>query len=244
MRTNGSRNELTTIHPAFWRLGRLWRTGTRVAFSGRMAANGTRNVTTPLIVAGLSGSLRRGSFNRSLLIAAKQLAAPRLQIEILGIDDVPPYNQDLDPGGVSKPVTWLRQGVQAADAVLIATPEYSHGVPGVLKNALDWLSRPLQASALEGKPTALMGASLDMTGTARAQDQLRQSLVFTNSPTLLRPELLVARANEKFDADGNLTDPATRQLLVEFLRAFEAWIVCFRALRTDDATSALVQAGG
>ena len=207
-----------------------------------MGANPNPNTTPPLTVAGLAGSVRRGSFNRSLLMAAKELAAPRLEIQILEISDIPLYNQDLDSLGAPEVVSRLRRQVRAADALLIATPEYNHGVPGVLKNVLDWLSRPPRASALEGKPTAVMGASPGMTGTARAQEQVRQSLVFTNSPTLLQPEVLVSHAAQKFDANGHLMDAATREVLVGFLRAFEAWITRFEPFRVEQEQVSLAGA--
>ena len=114
----------------------------------------------------------------------------------------------------------LRTAVRNADALLIATPEYNHGVPGVLKNTIDWLSRPPRESALNGKVAAIMGASPGMTGTARSQTQLRQAFVFTNTYALLQPEVLVARAHEKFDAEGRLTDQSTRDFLRTFLGGF------------------------
>jgi chromate reductase len=117
--------------------------------------------------------------------------------------------------------------IRQADALLIATPEYNHGVPGVLKNAIDWLSRPPRGSALNGKPAAIMGASPGMTGTARSQSQLRQAFVFTNTYALLQPEVLVARAHEKFDADGRLIDPPTRDFVATFLQRFVEFIARF-----------------
>lgn len=113
----------------------------------------------------------------------------------------------------------LKHAIAGANALLIATPEYNHGVPGVLKNALDWASRPTRASALTGKPTAIFGASPGATGTARAQSQLRQAFVFTATPVLLEPEILVYRAREKFDQDGRLTDQKTRELVARLLTA-------------------------
>jgi len=198
-----------------------------------MGANPNPIATPSLTIAGLAGSIRRGSFNRSLLMAAKELAAPRLEIQILEISDIPLYNQDLDSLDVPEPVSRLRRQVRSANALLIATPEYNHSVPGVLKNVLDWLSRPPRASALQGKPAAVMGASLGMTGTARAQEQVRQSLVFTNSPTLLQPEVLVSHAEQRFDVSGHLIDAATREVLVGFLSAFEAWITRFEPSRVE-----------
>jgi chromate reductase len=109
----------------------------------------------------------------------------------------------------------------------VATPEYNYGIPGVLKNAIDWLSRPPRASALDGKVAAIMGAAVGMSGTARGQLQLRQAFVFTNTLAMLQPEVLIARANEKFDGDGNLTDPPTRDHLRTFLERFAEFIARF-----------------
>ena len=140
---------------------------------------------------------------------------------------MPLYNADVEASSVPASVTNLRDAVRAADGLLIATPEYNHGVPGVLKNAIDWLSRPPRASSLNGKPAAIMGASPGIGGTARAQSQLRQAFVFTNTYALLQPEVLVARANEKFDAQGKLTDQVTRDFLTTFLQRFAEWITFF-----------------
>ncbi len=177
-----------------------------------------------LTVAAIAGSLRKASYNRSLLRAAQELAPERLRIEIHDLLDIPLYNEDVEKEGVPPAVDALRQAIRAADGLLIATPEYNHGVPGVLKNTFDWLSRPPRGSALGGKPTALFGASPGMTGTARSQSQLRLSMVFTNSPAMLQPEVLVAKAHEKFDAEGRLTDEKTREFLGKFLQSFVEWI--------------------
>ncbi len=136
------------------------------------------------------------------------------------LDGIPLYNGDIEAAGVPPSVVQLRDAIRKADGLLIATPEYNHGVPGVLKNTIDWLSRPPRGSALNGKVAAVMGASPGMTGTARGQSQLRQAFVFTNTYALLQPEVLVGRAHEKFDADGHLVDEATRDFLATFLRHF------------------------
>ncbi len=175
-------------------------------------------------VVGIAGSLRQGSINRALLQAAIALAPPTLEIVPHSLADIPLYNADLDTAPALPAVQALREAVAQADGLLIATPEFNHGVPGVLKNAVDWLSRPPTRSALNGKPCAIMGASPGMTGTARAQAQLRQAFVFTNTYTMLKPEVLVARAAGKFDADGHLTDDATRTALRSFLDEFVQWI--------------------
>jgi chromate reductase, NAD(P)H dehydrogenase (quinone) len=177
-----------------------------------------------LRVVGLAGSLRSASFNRALLIAAAQLAPPEMIIEIEDPGLLPLFNADLDLAGGPEAVAHLRKSLRDADGLLVATPEYNHGVPGVLKNAIDWLSQPLRGSALEAMPTAIMGATTGLAGTARGQSQLRQSFVLTNSPVMLQPEVLVARAQEKFDPRGNLINDTTRQFLSDFLTCFAAWI--------------------
>jgi chromate reductase len=183
----------------------------------------------PFQVVGLAGSLRRGSYNRALLRAAVELGAPRLHITVHDLAPIPLYNGDVEEAGVPSPVEELRTAVRKADGLLIATPEYNHGVPGVLKNTIDWLSRPPRDSALKGKVAAIMGASPGMTGTARGQTQLRQAFVFTDTYALLQPEVLVARAHEKFDAEGRLTDEGTREFLKTFLAKFADLISRFNA---------------
>ena len=171
-------------------------------------------------VVGFAGSLRRGSYNRALLRAATELAPPALHIVIHELDGIPLYNDDIEASGAPPSVIQLRRAVRESDALLVATPEYNHGVPGVLKNTIDWLSRPPRSSALDGKVAALMGASLGMTGTARGQAQLRQALGATNTYALLQPEVLVGRAHEKFDTDGRLIHQETRDVLATFLQRF------------------------
>ena len=171
-------------------------------------------------VVGFAGSLRRASYNRALLRAATELAPPALHIVIHELDGIPLYNGDIEAAGVPQSVVQLRDAVQKADGLLIATPEYNYGVPGVLKNTIDWLSRPPRDSALNGKVAALMGASPGFVGTARGQLQLRQAFVFTNTYALLQPEVLVGRAHEKFDADGRLVHQATRDVLATLLQRF------------------------
>lgn len=175
-------------------------------------------------VAGIAGSLREGSFNRALLRAAIELAPAGLHIVPHDIGTLPLYNADVEAASLPPAVSDLRQTVRQADALLIATPEYNHGVPGVLKNAIDWLSRPPRGSSLDGKPAAIIGASPGMTGTARAQSQLRQAFVFTNTYAMLQPEVLVARAHTKFDSAGRLIDEDTRKWLSEFLQHFVLWV--------------------
>jgi chromate reductase len=192
------------------------------------------NAMAPVFnVVGLAGSLRRGSYNRALLRAATELAPPTLHIVIYELDGLPLYNGDVEEAGAPQSVLQLRDAVAKSEGLLIATPEYNHGVPGVLKNTIDWLSRPPHGSALNGRVAALMGASPGMTGTARSQSQLRQAFVFTNTYALLQPEVLVARAHEKFDAEGRLVDQTTRDLLATFLQRFAALIELHTRVRKD-----------
>ena len=178
-------------------------------------------------VVGFAGSLRRDSYNRALLRAATELAPSALHIVIHELDGIPLYNGDIEAAGAPRSVVQLRDAIRQADGLLIATPEYNHGVPGVLKNAIDWLSRPPGDSVLNGKVAAVTGASPGLIGTARGQSQLRQAFVFTNTYALLQPELLVGKAHEKFDADGRLVHQATRDFLATFLQRFAELIARF-----------------
>lgn len=179
-------------------------------------------MTDTLNILGIAGSLRRASFNRGAVRAAMELTPPGVTIRLLDIGDLPLYDADLeaDPPSV---VRGLRETVRAADAVLIATPEYNYSVPGVLKNALDWGSRPRPENAWRGKPVAILGATTGLLGTARAQYHLRQMFVFLEMLPLNRPEVMIARAREKFDADGNLTDVETRERIRALVQALVAW---------------------
>ena len=178
----------------------------------------------PLRVIAFAGSLREASYNRALLRAARELAPEGMEIEIFDrIGEIPLFNEDVEAQGAPPAVTAFREAIRAADAMLIAVPEYNHGVPGVLKNAIDWASRPPRQSPLAGTPTALFGASPGQTGTARSQTQLRASFVFTDTPVLPQPEVLVFRAHEKFDANGNLTDEGSRVWIARLLVALADW---------------------
>jgi chromate reductase, NAD(P)H dehydrogenase (quinone) len=187
-------------------------------------------------VVGFAGSLRRSSYNRALLRAATELAPPALHIVIHELDGIPLYNGDIEAAGGPESVVQLRDAIRKADGLLIATPEYNHGVPGVLKNTIDWLSRPPRNSVLNGKVAAVMGASPGTTGTARGQSQLRQAFVFTNTYALLQPEVLVGRAHEKFDGDGRLVDQTTRDFLAIFLQRFTDLIALHAVAAARTAT--------
>ena len=178
----------------------------------------------PLTVCGIAGSLRRGSYNRALLRTAVELAPAGMEVRIFDrLGEIPLFDEDVEAAGDPEPVAALKRAIGEADALLVATPEYNHGVPGVLKNAIDWASRPPRGSVLAGKPAAILGASPGVTGTARAQTQLRQSFVFTGTRALLQPEILVYRAHQKFDDEGRLTDEKTREFVGRLLEELAAW---------------------
>jgi chromate reductase len=179
-------------------------------------------------IVGFAGSLRRASFNRGLIRAAVASAPPGTVVEIYDLADIPFYNQDIEEAGEPASVVAFKLAIENADALLIATPEYNHGMPGVLKNALDWASRPRATSPLHDKPIAVMGASPGRGSTARAQAQLREAAVFTGACVMPLPELLVSSAAAHFDHDGNLVDPETRADLVELVTALRAWTIRLR----------------
>ena len=185
-------------------------------------------------IVGLAGSLRRGSFNRALLRAAQELAPPGLTIDIFDLVEVPLYNGDVEAQGDPPPVAELKRAISAVDGVLFVTPEYNHGVPAVMKNALDWASRPPASAALGGKSVGIIGASPGITGSARGQSQLRQAFEFTNSFCMPQPELLVFKAHEKFNAAGQLTDDTTAKYLTRYLIAFEGWVRRFASPATTE----------
>ena len=176
----------------------------------------------PLRVVGIAGSLRRASYNAAALRAAIALAPEGMAIEPAAIGEVPLYNDDLKQQGFPPAVADLRGRIAAADAVLLVTPEYNYSIPGVLKNAIDWASRPPD-QPFNGKPVAIMSASTGLLGGSRVQYHLRQSLVFLNAHPLNRPEVMITRAAEKFDAEGNLTDAATLGFVRDLLVALAAW---------------------
>ena len=176
----------------------------------------------PLTILGIAGSLRKGSFNRAALRAAEKLAPEGVTVEIFELDGIPPFNQDEEASAPAR-VAEFKARIRAADAILFVTPEYNYSIPGVLKNAVDWASRPYGASAWEGKPVAVMGASAGQQGTSRAQYHLRQCFVFLNMLPVNRPEVMIANAAQKFDAEGNLTDEKTREMIERLLQALAAW---------------------
>jgi chromate reductase len=173
-------------------------------------------------ILGIAGSLRKQSFNRSLLRAAQQLVPEGVEFKIFDIGGLPLFNQDHERE-LPVRVTELKSEIRAAQAIVLATPEYNYSTSGVLKNAIDWASRPYGESAWKGKPVALMGATVGTLGTARAQYHLRQMFVFLEMLPLNLPEVMIAGAPEKFDAEGNLHHEPTRELIRKQLAALVAW---------------------
>ena len=181
---------------------------------------------------GIAGSLRRASYNRGLIRAAIDVAPPGTSVVPYELAAIPLFNADVEAEGDPAPVADFKRAIAAADALVIATPEYNHCVPGVLKNAIDWASRPARQAVLTGKPVAIMGASTGRGATARAQAHLRDGLAYTNGFVLPLPEVLVGVAGEKFDDDGNLTDLETREEVRDLLVSLAAWTG--RLLRSGD----------
>ena len=181
----------------------------------------------PIKILGIPGSLRKASYNRAALRAAQQLAPETAKIELFELDGIPIFNQD-DEGNVPAKVTQFKASIRAADAILFATPEYNYSIPGMLKNAIDWASRPYGDSAWEGKPVAVMGASGGPMGTARAQYQLRQAFVFLNMFPVNRPEVMIGGAQQSFDEQGNLTNETSRKLIRQLIENLVAWTLRLR----------------
>jgi chromate reductase len=170
---------------------------------------------------GICGSLRKGSLNRALLATVGELLPTGATLRQWDSIDLPIFNSDLgDPPAVVE----LKRAIAEADGVVFAVPEYNYSIPGGLKNALDWISRPPPQSPMRGKPCALIGAASGMSGTIRAQAHLRQMLLFSDSPCLAQPEVLIPRAQDRFDAEGRLADESTRALIARFGAAFVGFI--------------------
>jgi len=175
-------------------------------------------------ILGISGSLRRGSHNTAALRAAAELAPEGVTVTIFeGLGEIPPYNDDLrTAGGYPPAVEAFRTAIREADALMIATPEYNYSVPGVLKNAIDWASRPPE-QPFDGKPVAILGATPGMLGTSRAQYDLRKMCVFLNAHALNKPEVFIGGSGAKVDAGGRLTDEATRGYIAAQVAALRDW---------------------
>jgi chromate reductase len=175
-------------------------------------------------VLGIAGSLRAKSFNRSLLRAAQKAAPAALAIDIFDLAGVPLFDQDVEAKGFPDSVAKLQAATGAADGVLIATPEYNSGIPGVLKNALDWMSRPPGKATCTGKPVAVIGTSPGMGGTLRVQVVMRPVLAGMGMLQMVGADTAVPGASAAFDADGNLVDEKARAALARTLDAFAQWI--------------------
>jgi chromate reductase len=177
----------------------------------------------PVNILGFAGSLRKGSYNKALLRAAAELVPEDATLEIFDLEEIPPFNQDLE-SAMPERVKEFKSKIRSADAILIVTPEHNYSIPGVLKNAIDWASRPYGDNSFEGKPVAIMSASTGMLGGARAQYHLRQVFVFLNMHPVNKPEVLVTFANQKFDQNGRLTDEKTKELTRNLLDTLVVWI--------------------
>jgi chromate reductase len=173
-------------------------------------------------ILGIAGSLRRGSDCRAALRASTQLVPEDASLDIVELDGIPGFNQDEEQNPPAK-VAELKRRIREAGAILIVTPEYNYSIPGVLKNAIDWASRPYGDSAWAEKPVALMGASIGTISTARAQYHLRQMFVFLNMFPINQPEVMIGNAAERFDASGNLTDETTKKLIRQLLENLRDW---------------------
>ncbi len=167
-------------------------------------------------ILGIVGSLRKDSYNRLALRAAQELLPQEVALNLIELHGIPIYDQDTEMA-MPAPVLEFKRRILAADAILFATPEYNYSVAGVLKNAIDWASRPYGESAWEGKPAAVIGASPGSMGTARAQYHLRQILVTLNMPVVQQPEVMICNAEKWFDQDGRLTNEIPRQFLKKLL---------------------------
>jgi chromate reductase, NAD(P)H dehydrogenase (quinone) len=180
-------------------------------------------------VLGLSGSLRKFSFNTGLLKAALQLMPERMEMEIFSLSSIPLYNGDLESSDMPESVIYFKKRIAIADALLLAIPEYNYSISGVFKNAIDWASRPIKDTPLNGKPFAMMGAG-GALGTARAQYHFRQVAVYTNMLTFNKPELMVPKAIEKFDDKGNLVDEKVKNQIKNLLQELYGFVLEIREI--------------
>jgi chromate reductase len=180
------------------------------------------SVEKQIKILAFAGSLRKNSYNKALVRAAVELAPENVAIEVFDLEGIPPFNQDLENQPPQR-VVEFKAKIRATDALLIATPEYNYSVSGVLKNAIDWASRPRADTPLEGKPVAIMSASIGRLGGARAQYHLRQTFVFLNMHPINRPEVMLPSAQDNVDANGRVTNEQTRQLIRQLIEALVDW---------------------
>ena len=179
-------------------------------------------MNTPLVILGIAGSLRQASYNRAALRAAGQLVPEGARLDIFDLAGIPPFNQDDDRNPPPR-VVELKRSIRAADAILLVTPEYNYSIPGVLKNAIDWASRPYGDNSWDGKPVAVMGTSIGGIGTARAQYHLRQVFVFLDMHAVNKPEVMISNSAERFDELGNLKDEKTGKQIRNLLETLVEW---------------------
>src|SRR5579864_7673283 len=173
-------------------------------------------------VLGICGSLRKGSYNMMALRTAIALKPAGMSVTVADISQIPLYDEDVRQQGFPPPVETLRRQIKEADALLFACPEYNYSMTGVLKNAIDWASRPPD-QPFAGKPCAIIGAAAGMAGSARAQYDLRRSCVFLDMHPLNKPEVLIGQAQTKFDASGNLLDEAARGFIRDLMANLAVW---------------------
>lgn len=185
-------------------------------------------MSNQISILGFAGSLRKNSYNKALLYAAMELLPKDAKLEIFDLEGIPPFNQDLENNPPQK-VKDFKAKIRAADALLVATPEYNYSIPGVLKNAIDAASRPFGDNPFQDKPVAIMGASIGRFGTIRAQYHLRQIFVFLNMHPINTPEVFVTMAHEKFDDKGKLKDQETREIIRILLQNLVNWTIKLKA---------------
>jgi chromate reductase len=186
----------------------------RVQFHGQLE---TRAPAKSIRILGFAGSLRRESYNKLLLRATARLLPDPVRLEVFNIDGIPLYNQDTEEQGIPEIVQRFKEKIESADAILITTPEYNHSYPGVLKNAIDWASRPHGRNSFDSKPVAVMSAAPGMFGGVAAQDHLKQVLVALNMHLVAQPAVIVASAERKFNLNDELIDPDTKQFIKRLL---------------------------
>jgi chromate reductase len=188
---------------------------------------------TKLDIVGLCGSLRAGSLHRMVLGLAAESMPAGLELEIAEYRDVPFFNADLMANGFPPAVTALRERIRRADGVVIATPEYNFSIPGVLKNALDWVSRG-DDQPFAFKPVAILTASPGLLGGVRVQYELRRVMLFLNGQVLAKPEVFIGSAAAKFDREGRCIDDTTRKFVAEQMASFHRWILAVRRMASAD----------
>ncbi|MFH1146532.1 MAG: NAD(P)H-dependent oxidoreductase [Pseudomonadota bacterium] len=186
------------------------------------------NTTGKMTIFGFAGSLREGSYNKALMRAAQEVSPEGIRLEVFDLEDIPPYNQDFEYE-FPEIVRDFKARIRSADAILIATPEYNYSIPGVLKNAIDWASRPFGDNAFDDKPVAVMSASVGMLGGARAQYHLRQVFVYLNMHPVNQPEVMMPFAGEKVDDYGRITDGKTTELIEQLLERLVDWTLRLKA---------------